>query len=216
MAMRIANRVVFLICIAVASAPLAGARAHPHAWIDLRSTIILDDQDRLEALELEWLFDEFYTAFIAEEFTEQGQPASDFLTDLARTNLAELEAYGYFTDVRFEGERIAVGPVEDFETGLTDQRLWLRFVLPLAEPVDPRQGSLTFAVYDPTFYIEILHLEGEPVAVRSAGGAGCAGHISAPEPNPEALSLAAALDRDESGGDELGALFAETVMVRCR
>ena len=36
--------------------------AHPHAWIDLRSRVVLDDGGRVRALELDWLFDDFYTA----------------------------------------------------------------------------------------------------------------------------------------------------------
>ena len=38
------------------------ANAHPHAWIDLRSTVVLNEAGQAVALEQEWLFDDFYTA----------------------------------------------------------------------------------------------------------------------------------------------------------
>lgn len=191
------------------------AQAHPHAWIDLRSTVILDDQGRVRGLEEYWLFDDFYTAYIAEEFSKGDGSSTDFLNEVASTNLTQLAEYGYFTDVRYDGERIEAGPVEHFETGLLDQRLWLRFELPLAEPLDPRGGKLTFAIYDPTYYIEMLQMEGEPIAFRPADNGRCIAEIIAPNPSFEAVSLASALDQTETAGDTLGALFAETVVVSC-
>lgn len=201
--------------IAVVLGPVV-AHAHPHAWIDLRSTVVLDDQGRVRALELDWLFDDFYTAYIAEQYTkDEGSPTS-FLEELANTNLTQLAEYGYFTDARLDGERLEAGPVEHFETGLRGQRLWLRFELPLAKPVDPRQGRFTYAVYDPTYYIEILHLEDEPIAFRPASDDQCSARIEPANPSLEAVGLAAALDSTESGGDSLGQLFAETVVLDCR
>jgi ABC-type uncharacterized transport system substrate-binding protein len=207
-----------LMVVAGLAAALVGAgdaRAHPHAWIDLRTRVIMNDEGRLAALELEWLFDDFYTAYIAEEFAEEGRPASEFLPEVASTNLANLAEYDYFTDVRLDGERLPLGEVSGAATGLREKRLWLRFEVPLVEPVDPDSGRLTFAVYDPTYYIEILYLEGEIIGFTGPGAEACVGRIVPPNPSFEAIARASALDATESGGDELGELFAETVVVEC-
>ena len=134
---------------------------------------------------------------------------------MAETNLANLEEYHYFTDVRLDGRRLPLGRPAGAETGLRGQRLWLRFEVPLAEPVDPGSGRLTFAIYDPTYYIEILYLDGEFVTFTGPGADACFGEIVPPSPSMEAIALAAALDRTQSGGDGLGELFAETVVVEC-
>jgi len=191
------------------------ALAHPHAWIDLRTRVVMNDEGRVAALELDWLFDDFYTALIAEEFAKEGRPASEFLPEVASTNLANLAEYDYFTDVRLDGERLPLGEVAGAETGLRDKRLWLRFEVPLVEPVDLDSGRLTFAVYDPTYYIEILYLEGETVGFTGPDADACFGRIIPPNPSFEAIALASALDRTQSGGDGLGELFAETVVVEC-
>jgi ABC-type uncharacterized transport system substrate-binding protein len=207
-----------LMVVAGLAAALVGAgdaRAHPHAWIDLRTRVIMNDEGRLAALELEWLFDDFYTAYIAEEFAEEGRPASEFLPEVASTNLANLAEYDYFTDVRLDGERLPLGEVSGAATGLREKRLWLRFEVPLVEPVDPDSGRLTFAVYDPTYYIEILYLEGETIGFTGPGAEACVGRIVPPNPSFEAIARASALDATESGGDGLGELFAETVVVEC-
>ena len=54
------------ICIAIGSST---AQAHPHAWIDLRSTVVLDDAGRITAIEQQWLFDPLYTVFATDELT---------------------------------------------------------------------------------------------------------------------------------------------------
>jgi ABC-type uncharacterized transport system substrate-binding protein len=191
------------------------ALAHPHAWIDLRTRVIMNDEGRVAALELDWLFDDFYTAFIAEEFVKEGRPASEYLPELANTNLTNLAEHDYFTDVRLDGERLPLGEVTGAETGLRDNRLWLRFEVPLVEPVDPDSGRLTFAVYDPMYYIEILYLEGETVGFSGPHAEACVGRIVSPNPSFEAIARASALDVTESGGEDLGELFAETVVVEC-
>ena len=200
---------------AVATAP-GEVAAHPHGWIDLRSRVLFDDEGQVAAFEFEWLFDEFYTLFIAEEFIADGRPPSEFLAEIASTNLANLAEYDYFADVKLDGQPVAVGEVTQYETGLRDERLWLRFSLPLLDSVDPHSARLTFAVYDPTYYIEVLHEEGEPIVLSGPGSDGCSAEIEPPNPSFSDIAFASALDRTQSAGDGLGEVFAETVLVDCR
>ncbi|MBO6784440.1 MAG: DUF1007 family protein, partial [Alphaproteobacteria bacterium] len=39
------------------------AHAHPHVWIDLRSQLVFDGDGRMQGLEIDWTFDELYSAF---------------------------------------------------------------------------------------------------------------------------------------------------------
>jgi ABC-type uncharacterized transport system substrate-binding protein len=201
--------------LAAALVEAGSALAHPHSWIDLRSRVIMNDEGRVAALELHWLFDDLYTAYVAQEFVKQDRPPSEFLPEVASTYLGNLAEYGYFTDVRLDGERLVLGEPTGAESGLRDRRLWLRFEVPLVKPVDPHSGRLTFAVYDPTYYIEILHVEGETIAFTGPKAEACIGRIVPPNPSFEAIARASALDVTQSGGDGLGELFAETVVVEC-
>ena len=95
--------------LAAALVGAGSALAHPHSWIDLRSRVIMNDEGHVAALELDWLFDDFYTAFVAQEFVKQNRPPSEFLPEVANTYLSNLAEYDYFTDVRLDGERLALG-----------------------------------------------------------------------------------------------------------
>jgi ABC-type uncharacterized transport system substrate-binding protein len=204
-----------LVLAAVLAGP-APALAHPHAWIDLDSRLLFDAAGRLEAIELDWLFDEFYTAFIAEEFVAAGPEPSAFLKQVAAENLANLREYDYFAELAQDGAKLAFGEVRRFETGLRDERLWLKFEVPLAAPAEPGAGPFELAVYDPTYYIEVLYHEGHAPQVAGVAADACEVFVMPPTPTAEQVSLAFMLDASQTGETGLGRHFAEVATIDCR
>lgn len=190
------------------------ARAHPHGWIDLESAVMLDDQGRITGMELDWRFDAFYTAFVLDGVKPDQVKQAD-LDKLAGENLGNLKDYDYFTEVQIDGQRQKLGPVAGFKTALRGDQLWLHFVVPLAAPVALRDHRLGYAIYDPTYFIEIRHRSAQAAKVEGPGGGTCATKVIEPEPPMAAIALASGLDMSESGGDSLGRLFAEWVTVTC-
>lgn len=195
--------------------PAVPALAHPHSWIDLESRLVFDEAGRLERLWQGWLFDEFYTAFIAEEFVTAGLEPSAFLEQVAAENLANLRAYDYFTELKLDGEPLALGELGRFASTLKGERLWLEFEVALAEPVDPAGSQLSLAVFDPTYYIEILHAEGHSPELDGIQ-ADCSLFVMPPTPTPEQIAAAFMLDVNETGENGLGRHFAEIATVDCR
>ena len=196
----------------------APAGAHPHAWIEMRTTVVFDEQGSIAALRVHWVFDELYTLFAIEGFDEDGDGVPDpgKLAELAELNIGNLAEYRYFTDFTADGAQVAYAAVEDYATAMEEQLLTLDFTVPLAAPVDPRRASVAYAVYDPTYYIEVLHLRDRPVVLEGAVPEGCGYALRQPSPDPDAASFAAALDKTQSGGDGLGVLFAEEVTLSCQ
>ncbi len=190
-------------------------RAHPHSWIDLKTDVIFNEKGLIEGFEINWLFDEFYTAFILDEFTATEERGEDYLRAIAQTNLINLREYNYFTVIEQEGETKAIGDVERYQTGFRDDRLWLEFTIPLAEPLDPRASPVVFRNYDPTYYIEILHAEDGPVSLGADAPEDCATIMKKPDPTADIISLAFSLDFTQTETDGLGIHFAETVTISC-
>ena len=195
--------------------PIGPVDAHPHAWIDLRSGLVLNDDGQIEAIEQEWFFDIFYSALIEEELAAEGRPQQEVLDELAEINLSSLKEFNYFTEILANGATLALGDVTDFETDMRGDRLWLKFVVPLVEPIDPRDALVSYAIYDPSYYVEMVHMEGEPIMLAGSAADGCSAIASAADPTFEAVALAAALDKSQSGPTDLGAMFAEWVHVNC-
>lgn len=211
------NLVLVALTVLSVIAALAGsATAHPHVWIDLRTTVILDDGGRVSAIRQEWLFDPIYSAYAAggvDAETDEGRRA---LAGLIADSMTGLHDYDYFMRVRSDGERQNFAAATDYAATLREGRLLYRFTVPLSEPLDPTAHDLDVAVFDPTYYIEMLHLEGDVVAFEGANPNGCGARILAPTPDMETVIMAQSLDKNAQPDNTLGAQFAELVMVQCR
>lgn len=204
-----------VLAITLLLAPLAAARAHPHGWIDIRTAVLTDDQGRITAIRQAWLFDEFYSAFMLDDFEQDGLTREAGLARLLRQDVAALAPHDYFTRVEVDGEAVRFGEVRAYANGVAAGRIWLRFELPLAEPVDPSTAELRYAVFDPTYYIEILHHGDAPVELPDPLAERCAVRVIAPDPPAEIVSFAAMLDRSADADDGLGTHFAQWVELAC-
>src|SRR5688572_4264965 len=117
--------------------PQGDAAAHPHVWIETRSTLRFDAVRRLSALAAEWVFDDVYTAFVLEDLqgAEDGGVPPQMLQPLADQNVRELADWGYFTVLKADGGRVELGPAQEPRMRYADGRLTLSFVLPLPEAI---------------------------------------------------------------------------------
>lgn len=194
-----------------------GVSAHPHAWIDLTVKVLFDKKARVIGLRQTWLFDPAYTVFATEGLDSDGDgvPDKDKLKVLLRENMRNLKAHRYFTDVRFGSERIAFSAVTDKSSRMVGKRLEMTFTLPFQAPAEASKIPIVYAIYDPSYYIEMVHAEtAAPVALVDAPDL-CRYRLVPSNPNPEVVSLAASLDRTQTAGDGLGRLFAESVAIEC-
>lgn len=193
------------------------AYAHPHAWIDVKSAVLMNDDGNIKGVRVGWLFGDFYTAFAIEGMDQDGDgmPDQDLLDKLAEENLNNLATYNYFVEFMMNGKTQSYQPVTNFDTFLNGSRLWLEFVVPLTTPVDPKDENISYSVFDPTYYVEMLHSKEMPISIEGEGSDTCQYSIKPPTPSDETRLFASSLDATESGGNSLGKLFAETVKISC-
>jgi len=203
-------RFLFAIVLCLCLIP-RGGESHPHAWIDMETTVLFSETGAIEGVRVGWLFDDFYSAFSLDglEGTQQQ------LNELADINIKNLSEFDYFTRIRLNGEDQTFLPVTRYETALSGNRLWLEFDVMLASPIVPSAGQVQYSVFDPTYYVQILHAEqGDPI--RLTGNAGdCGYQLQGPQPPDDIALLAQAMDQTETMGPTIGHYFAETVDLSC-
>lgn len=199
--------------------PLLGL-AHPHGWVDVSVRVLLDERGRVEALQQRWRLDPFYSQLLLEELRAARGEASmeerlDQLGVEIRNNLAPQR---YFTHMTLDGEAVALGEVDDITTLARDGRIVLMFRLPLTAPLALDQSIMRYRIYDPTYYLEVLHETDDdmprPDALR-VSGADCRTRIIPADPDPAKVAEAASLDRTDQAPEGLGRFFAKTGEVRC-
>lgn len=197
------------------------AMAHPHGWIDMSVRVITDDNGVATGLHQTWRMDPFYSLVVFEELQQvPGGSMEEELDQLGGEIRDNLAAQHYFTEVRIGSEKQSFGDVTEYTALERDGRLTFMFILPLTSP-QPLSGQvLEYQVFDPTYYIEMVHEEEgdepSPQALILNGEPDCTLSVLPADPDPEKVLQASLLDVDEEGEPGLGRHFAETGRVDCR
>lgn len=145
------------------------AAAHPHVWVDTRSTVLFDNTGAMTGVYHRWTFDEMFSAYASQGLeTEDGELTRESLQPLAQVNVESLHEFDYFTFLDM-GEAPAqfVDPVE-YWLEHDGQRLTLHFTLPLDEPLMMDARSVSIEVYDPSFFVDFTPAETEAAALHNA------------------------------------------------
>jgi ABC-type uncharacterized transport system substrate-binding protein len=190
--------------------------AHPHAWVDVIVVLETNGQDEVDAMTQTWVIDPSYSLYLHDDAMAQfeGATPEEKLANLGAEILDNLSEYDWYTELYAGDRRIQVQPEGAAAMLLEDGRLRFRFRLALAEPVDPRAETLRYAIYDPTFMIEVLHDTGAPPRLELSSGP-CRLEILKPRPDPAIVARALALDFTQTGEADLGRHFAERVTAHC-
>ena len=197
------------------------AMAHPHGWIDMSVRVITNDDGAVTGLHQTWRMDPFYSLVVMEELQQvPGTSLEQGLDQLGSEIRNNLTPQHYFTEVRIGEEPQTFGEVTEYTALERDGRLTFMFILPLTSP-QPLSGQvLEYQVFDPTYYIEMVHEEEgdepSPQALILNGEPDCTLSVLPADPDPEKVLQASLLDVDEEGEPGLGRHFAETGRVDCR
>ncbi|MEM9299084.1 MAG: DUF1007 family protein [Bacteroidota bacterium] len=184
--------------------------SHPHAWIDMDTSIQFDGEGLVTGLRVGWLFDDFYSIY-----TLDGQkPTFEVLQALGIETLRNIRGYSYYTHIYVNNSPAEITEVSDYTSTFIDGRWRLEFLVSLHEKVDLAENEVYYQVYDPTYYVEILHKEGRK-SISLEKQADISFNITSPKPPKNMILLAAALDFGQKTDEVLGKYFAETVTLSC-
>lgn len=195
------------------------AIGHPHAWIDLRTQLVIDDDGHVTGLRQHWEIDPLYSLMLMEEFGSAGDDGGrdEGLQRLADTMLSNMAEFDYMTRLTIDGERTAWDQVRNVQLTVDDatDSLHFRFTLLLNEPLALGGRELEYAVYDPTYYIEVLHADDEVIDTGVLGSE-CSVRVREPDPPESLVERMARIDRSgEPSEENVGQRFAERVRIAC-
>ena len=186
-------------------------QAHPHHWIDVFAEWQFDTKGLITGVKLRWLFDDYYSVLLVDDAATTGKELQVILEEI----LNNTARHHYFLRVEQQGIEATLGVAEQARIGMRDHRIEIEFRLPMTVPLDPRHSEIVYRIAEPTYFFEMLHAEENLAIVLKDAPSGCRYHIEAPKPDAALVAYAASLGINESGGDELGIQFAETVTIRC-
>jgi ABC-type uncharacterized transport system substrate-binding protein len=189
------SRFALIVAVLSLGVPLP-TKAHPHAWIAVRTSVILNDNYEVVALRQHWLFDKAYSTYAISDFDphKNGKLTEADLLALAKENLQNLKKFSYFTvfedaagqSVKLQDandiastyeimpptrtkKNVVYGLANALQLGMnTAKQIAMEFTVPLAVPIALREAEATYRIYDPTYYVSMAHYEHTPVTFISA------------------------------------------------
>lgn len=183
------------------------AAAHPHVAIDYKIDVQFNAAGEATGLFETWVFDPFYSAALVGDLG--GRNWSTVGLDL----LGRMASQEFFTNVTANAAPVSFGSPT---LKLMDQfgpHVALTFELPFSRPV--AINGLQYQIYDPSYYIQMLHAGVSDRVTLQGAPAGCAAVVIEPQPSAAALMQAYLMDVRAEPGDGPGRHFAETVTIQC-
>jgi ABC-type uncharacterized transport system substrate-binding protein len=201
--------------LASGAAPIAAA--HPHVWIDARAVFKLDAENRVDAISIEWRFDEFFSAYAIEELgVEDESGISDEQRQaLAKQYVDNLVEWHYMTELAVDDSYAELGDAEAYSIEIKDSIVTFYFTLPVVEPVDPRAHEVALRMYDPTYYISIEYGPDDPLSVAGEKAEECSVAVDEARPEMETVPLAQGGFTASDRSTGIGFLFAQTGRLHC-
>ncbi|MBI9078579.1 MAG: DUF1007 family protein [Pseudodesulfovibrio sp.] len=139
-----------------AAFPFGSAEAHPHVYVDVSLTFVVDDNG-LVAIRQNWLFDDMFSrAILADLELDQASLATPQGQNTIKNGaFAYLSNYEYFTFVESCGKRVPIATPTDFKAGLLEGRLVYDFTVPLSLSFE-QVRDFRVAVFDKEYYSDIM------------------------------------------------------------
>ena len=193
------------------------AWAHPHVWVTVETEVVYDEHKAITAFRHKWTFDEGYSRFAVEgrDLNNDGQYDREELKELAEVNISSLKEFDFFTFPRVAHKLVDREPPKDYWLEYKDGLLTLFLTLPLKTPIPASKvKDFTFAVFDPTMYVDFAFAKDNPVRL-SAAPPHCVAVVKQPDPNAiqnGSQSLSSAADPTSSNVAEQ---YAKSVSISC-
>lgn len=168
------RRLLFaLILCLFAALPRPGA-AHPHVWITAALSFVFED-GKLVALRQAWVFDDFFSASLIQDFDKDKNGVFDEAEQraLAGNAFASLREYDYFSRIRQGVESVAMKNAENFSATQAKGLVVYAFTLPLSSPLNPARGPITAGIYDESFFVDVELDENDPVRFDGMPSGAC-------------------------------------------
>ena len=155
------------------------AKAHPHVWIDATAIFVVAD-GAVTGIRMEWRFDEFFSASLFDEFDKNRNHRfePDEIAALEQGAFANTAKQNYFTFIKAGGKTVATAPAAEFTARVDGKVVVYSFLLPLAQPIDPRRTVLTVTTYEDTYYIDVAPAAHHPVGFEGDNSLVCKGTVA--------------------------------------
>lgn len=191
-----------------------GVLAHPHAFIDMQTTPIIEN-NQLTGLSMKWTLDEPSSSAVIYDM-KQAKTKNDQqkLIDDVMGNIVSEHYFSYLYDAQNNKIKYSSHP-KNYRVKIQGLQLQYYFDVPLAHPQQLEKNTFSLQTYDPTYYVAMTYTSKSEVDF-SALPKNCQGKLIEPNVNEKIQAYASSLDKSQKNEDDsLGVIFAQKIIIQC-
>jgi ABC-type uncharacterized transport system substrate-binding protein len=175
---KIATLLAFCTTASLAASP---AYPHPHVFAEAKLNLMIGANGAVEKLSHIWVFDDVFSSTVLVEFdANQDLKLDDAeLKEVQNTIVDSIGEYNYFQTIQNNGAEVKMLRPPNLTAKMDDQTLVIAFDSS-PEKTLPLHGTVSFGIYDPTFYTAIDFVEDSDMKSGNLP-AGCASKVVRPD-----------------------------------
>ena len=191
-----------------------GVLAHPHAFIDMQTTPIIEN-NQLTGLSMKWTLDEASSSAVIYDMKQaKTKNEQQKLIDDVMGNVVSEHYFSYLYDNQHNKIKYSPHP-KNYGVKIQGLQLQYYFDVPLAHPQNLEKNIFSLQTYDPTYYVAMAYTSKSAVDF-SALPKNCQGKLIEPNVDEKIQAYASSLDKSQKNEDDsLGVMFAQKVIIQC-
>ena len=192
------------------------ALAHPHAFIDLKTKVLVEN-NQFVGFSTQWTLDEPSSSELLYELQFSDEQGKRDLTEQMFKNVVAEHYFSYLYDKQNNKIKFKKQP-ENYGLKAVGSRLQYHFDVRLAKPVALSNNVFTLMIYDKTYYVAMFYQLADKTAVDfSALPSQCHGKLLEPHVDDKIQQYALSLDKTQRDEDDtLGQMFAQKIQIECQ
>ena len=191
-----------------------GVLAHPHAFIDMQTTPIIEN-NQLTGLSMKWTLDEPSSSAVIYDMKQaKTKNEQQKLIDDVMRNVVSEHYFSYLYDNQHNKIKYSPHP-KNYGVKIRGLQLQYYFDVPLAHSQQLEKNVFSLQTYDPTYYVAMTYTSKSAVDF-SALPKNCQGKLIEPNVDEKIQAYASSLDKSQKNEDDsLGVMFAQKIIIQC-
>lgn len=191
-----------------------GVLAHPHAFIDMQTTPIIEN-NQLTGLSMKWTLDEASSSAVIYDMKQaKTKNEQQKLIDDVMGNIVSEHYFSYLYDTQHNKIKYSSHP-KNYGVKIQGLQLQYYFDVPLAHPQQLEKNTFSLQTYDPTYYVAMTYTSKSAVDF-SALPKNCQEKLIEPNVDEKIQAYASSLDKSQKNEDDsLGVMFAQKIIIQC-
>ncbi|QIW15811.1 ABC transporter substrate-binding protein [Pasteurellaceae bacterium RH1A] len=194
--------------------------AHPHAFLDIKNRIIIEDE-QLKGFEMAWTLDDLASSELLYELKSNPnkQEAEEaIVADLSQTAIGN-HYFSYLYDEHNQPIKFKAQPHKP-RIEIKQNRVIYHFRFDLSQPQAVKGKSFQLYTYEPSYYLYMGYERPQDVSLNDDKL--CTASLTEPQVSSQIKNYALSLDKSQTpdmpadDAQSLGAMFAQKVSLVCK